>query len=435
PGAALQVFIALVLMSFYSPYLLAFAIGLIIFIVFVVWVLGIGGLQSSIQESYRKYEVADWLEELARCHVSFKMNAAPNFSILKADNLVVGYVKSRRSHFRVLFRQAFGIYVFQAITSAGVLAIGGWLVINRELTLGQVVASEIVVVGALEGLEKLIRLMENYYDLLTGLDKVGHLTDMETERSKGRELPVNEEGARVTCRKVRFSYDSENEILASLDLSIEPGEHVSLVGKSGVGKSTLVQMFCGLHEPTHGLVQINGIDIRDLNLSSMRRSVSMVSDTNEVFAGTIEENILMGRDYLSHGDLQWAIGVAQLNEELARFPRGLQTRLVSEGRNLSRGQLQRIMIARAIINRPQLLILDEGFTGVDEKDKLAILDSLFDSAYGWTIVDISHDPEIVSRTKKIHVMANGLIVESGSVKELLQRQDCELRRLFPTLSV
>jgi ATP-binding cassette subfamily B protein len=363
------------------------------------------------------------------------MNASPNFSLLKVDNLVVNYVKSRRSHFRVLFRQAIGIYVFQAITSAGVLAIGGWLVINRELTLGQVVASEIVVVGALEGLEKLIRLMESYYDLLTGLDKVGHLTDMETERAKGRELPVSEQGARVSCRKVRFSYSADSEIVSDLDLTIEPGEHVSLVGKSGVGKSTLVQMFCGLHEPTHGLVQINGIDIRDLKLTSLRRSVSMVSDTNEVFAGTIEENILMGRGDISHGDLQWAIGLAQLNDELARFPRGLQSKLVSEGRNLSRGQLQRIMIARAIINRPQLLILDEGFTGVDEKDKLAILDALFNAEHGWTIVDISHDPEIVSRTKKIHVMAKGQIVESGSVKELLQREDCELRRLFPTLSI
>jgi ATP-binding cassette subfamily B protein len=435
PAAALQVFLALVLMSFYSPYLLAFAIGLMLFIVFVIWVLGMGGLRTSIQESYRKYEVADWLEELARCHVSFKMNAAPNFSLLKVDSLVVNYVKSRRNHFRVLFRQALGIYLFQAITSAGVLAIGGWLVINRELTLGQVVASEIVVVGALEGLEKLIRLMENYYDLLTGLDKVGHLSDMPRERPSGQLLPINSAGARVDCRKVRFSYDNRNEIISNLNLVIEPGEHVSLVGKSGVGKSTLALMLCGLHEPTHGLVQINGLDIRDLSLSSLRDSVSLVGNTNEVFAGTIEENILMGRDNISHQDLQWAIGLAQLNEELATFPKGLQTRLVSEGRNMSRGQLQRIMIARAIINRPQLLILDEGFTGVDENDKISILNELFKSEYGWTIVDISHDPEIVSRTRTIHVLAKGHIAESGSMRELLDREDSELRRLFPTLSL
>lgn len=258
---------------------------------------------------------------------------------------------------------------------------------------------------------------------------------MPRERSSGRVLPVNRQGAHVTCRRVRFSYHERTEIISNLDLTIEPGEHVSLVGKSGVGKSTLALMLCGLHEPTHGLVQINGIDIRDLNLSSLRDSVSLVGNTNEVFAGTIEENILMGRSNISHQDLQWAIGLAQLNEELASFPKGLQTRLVSEGRNMSRGQLQRIMIARAIINRPQLLILDEGFTGVDENDKMSILNELFNSDYGWTIVDISHDPEIVSRTRTIHVLAKGHIAESGSLRELLGQESSEFRRLFPTLSV
>ena len=101
---------------------------------------------------------------------------------------------------------------------------------------------------------------------------------------------------------------------------------------------------------------------------------------------------------------------------------------------MSRGQLQRIMIARAIINRPQLLILDEGFTGVDENDKMAILNELFNSDYGWTIVDISHDPEIVARTQTIHVLAKGHIAESGSLRELIDREGSEFRRLFPTLS-
>ena len=434
PGAALQVIIALVLMSFYSPYLLAFALFLMIFIIFVIWVLGVGGLKSSIQESTRKYEVADWLEELARCHVSFKMNSASNFSLFKADRLIALYVEARRLHFRVLFRQAMGIYLFQAIASAGVLAIGGWLVINRQLTLGQVVASEIVVVGALEGLEKLIRLMENLYDLLTGLYKVGHLTDMPAERTKGWDLPASREGSRVECRKVRFSYDGRHEILSDLDLTIQPGEHVSLVGKSGVGKSTLAMMMCGLHEPTHGLVQINGMDIRDVRLSSLRRVVSLVSSTNEIFAGTIEENILMGRKEIAHEDLQWALDLAHLTEEVARMPKGLQTKVVTEGRNLSRGQLQRLLIARAVISRPQLLILDEGFTGVDENDKLSILNELFNPKYKWTILDISHDPEIVARTHKIHVLAKGYIFESGSLSELTAKPDGELRKLFPTLA-
>ncbi|HMV48980.1 MAG TPA: ATP-binding cassette domain-containing protein [Blastocatellia bacterium] len=435
PAATLQVCVALLLMSFYSPYLLGFAVFLILFIAFVVGVLGIGGLRTSIEESYSKYHVADWLEELARCQRSFKMNAAPNFAIEKADELVVDYVKARREHFSVLFRQAFGNYLFRAVASAGVLAIGGWLVINRQMTLGQIVAAEIVVVGALEGLEKIIRLLETFYDLLTGLDKVGHLTDLPAEHCKGRELPCNPEGASVVCRNVRFAYEGRGEILSNLNLSIEPGQHVSLVGKSGVGKSTLAMLFCGLHEANHGLVQINGMDVRDAHPESLRRSVGLVSDANEVFAGTIEENILLGREDITHEDLQWAIEFAQLTDDLAVLPEGLQTRLVSEGRNLSRGQVQRLLIARAVVSRPQLLILDEGFTGVDENDKLMILEELFNRRHNWTIIDISHDPEVVVRSSKVHVLADGQIAESGRPSELMRVREGSFTKLFPTLGL
>lgn len=363
------------------------------------------------------------------------MSSIPAYPIERADTLVIDYVKMRREHFRVVFRQALGTYFFQALASAGVLAIGGWLVINRELTLGQVVAAEIVVVGALDGLEKIVRLLESGYDLLTSLDKVGHVTDMPVERLRGRDLPFAVGGVSVECRKLRFSYDGRTDVLSNLDLSVQPGEHVSLVGKSGVGKSTLAMLLCGLHEPAHGLVQINGMDVRDASLNSLRRIVGMVSDTNEIFAGTVEENILLGRQYISHEDLQWALEFSRLTEDLALMPEGLQTTLVTEGRNLSRGQIQRMLIARAIVSRPQLLILDEGFTGIDEKDKLVILDELYNPQYTWTIIDISHDPEVVIRSKKVHVMANGQIVETGSPQDLMGIRDCEFTRLFPSLFI
>ncbi len=435
PAASLQVLIGLLLLAFYSPYLLAFDLFIIVVAIFVIGVLGIGGLPSSIHESIQKYHVADWLEELGRCQRGFKMNAVPSFPVQRADALVLEYVSARRHHFRVVFRQALGNCFFQAVVSAGVLAIGGWLVINRQLTLGQVVAAEIIVLGVLEGLEKLIRLMENGYDLLTSLDKIGHLTDLPVELHKGRQLPSLAGGARVNCRKVHFAYDARVEILAGLDLHLEPGEHVSLVGKSGVGKSTLAALLCGLHEPSQGLVQINGLDIRDVNLDSLRQVVGLVSDTNEIFAGTVEENILLGRQYIAHEDLQWALEFTRLSEGLASFPHGLQTKLMTEGRNLSRGQAQRLLMARAIVSRPSLLILDEGFTGIDENDKLQILDELYDAKNSWTIIDISHDPEVVSRSQTAYVLAHGKIVESGKLTELLQQRNGEFHRLFPTLGL
>jgi ABC-type bacteriocin/lantibiotic exporter with double-glycine peptidase domain len=433
PTAALQVLLGLTLMAFYSPYLLAFDLFLIVFIAFVVFVLGTGGLRSSIAESYRKYHVAEWLEELARCHRGFKLNGVHAFSVNRADALVLSYVKARRRHFRVLFRQAAGNYLFRAVASAGVLSIGGYLVIDRQMTLGQLVAAELVVIGVLEGLEKLIRMIETVYDLLTSVDKVGHVADLPVERAGGKPLPAGGAGAGVHCRGVRFSYRAGVEVLSDLNLKVQPGEHVSLVGESGAGKSTLASLLCGLQEPAHGVVQVNGMDVREASLESLRRVVALVSDTNEIFEGTVEENILLGRAHIPHHDVQWALDVTQLAEELTRLPDGMQTQLVSEGRNLSRGQVQRLLIARAIVGRPRLLLLDEAFTGIDEKDKLTILGELYAPERGWTIIDISHDPEVVSRSSVVHVLAGGRIAESGHILDLARRRGGLFASLFPTL--
>lgn len=433
PTSLLQVALGLLLMGFYSPYLLAFDIFLILFVVFVVTVLGIGGLRTSIKESYEKYHVAEWLEELARCHRSFKMNGDYSFAMGRADNLVIAYVQARRKHFRVLFRQAMGNYFFRALASAGVLAIGGFLVVENQLTLGQLVAAELLIVGVLEGLEKLIRLLETVYDLLTGVDKVGHVTDMPIERETGKTIPNSHSPVTVNCRGVRFSYPDGDDILSGLNLNIEAGEHISLVGESGAGKSTLASLFCGLKEPTHGIVQINGIDVREASLKSLREVVSMVSDANEIFEGTVEENILIGRDHIPYLNVQNALEITQLSDELTRFPAGMQSKLVGEGRNLSRGQIQRLLIARAIVGNPKLLILDEAFTGIDENDKLRILGELYSEERDWTIVDISHDPEVVMRSSKIFVLDEGKIAQMGSPEEIAMQSNGRFASLFPTL--
>lgn len=434
-AAALQAAVGLVLIAFYNPLLAAFALFILASFFFITLVLGYGGLTTSIRESKQKYRVADWLEELARCQISFKMTAAGNFLMERADALVLGYLKYRREHFSVIYRQAMGNYAFQAIASAGTLGIGGWLVINRQLTLGQLVASELIVVAVLSAMDKLIKQAEQVYDLLTALDKVGHVTDLPLERGDGRALPETGSGARVVCRGVRFSYRPGTEILTGLDLKLTPGEHVSLVGRSGAGKTTLAALLCGLEEPSHGTIEINGMEVRSAGLDSLRRVVSRVGDENEIFAGTVEENVLVGRAHVTHEDLRWALEVAQLTEDLARFPEGIKTQLVSGGRNISCGQLQRLLIARAIVDRPQLLILDEAFTGIDEKTKLALLDALYAPENPWTLVDISHDAEVVLRSGTVHVLSGGRIVESGSPEELATGPDTEFAVLFPDLTL
>jgi len=433
-AAALQAAVGLVLIAFYNPLLLVFAGFIIGSFFFVAVGLGAGGLRTSIQASKQKYEVADWLQELARCQVSFKINGGGQFLTDRADALVMSYIAARRTHFAVIFRQAVGNYLFQAVASAGTLGIGGWLVINRQLSLGQLVAAELVIVTVIAALDKLIKQSEQVYDLLTALDKVGHVTDLPLEREDGRELVVRRTGAGVVCRGVRFSYRMGTEVLSGLDLRLAPGERVSLVGLSGAGKSTLAALICGLEDPSHGTVEVDGLEVRSARLDSLRRVVSLVGDNNEIFAGTLEENVVVGRAHVTHEDIRCALEIAQLTDDLATLPHGARTVLVSGGRNISHGQAQRLLIARAIIDRPRLLILDEAFTGIDERTKVRILDALYSPEHEWTLIDISHDAEVVMRSSTVHVLSHGRIVESGDPATLAERPGSEFASLFPDLT-
>jgi ABC-type bacteriocin/lantibiotic exporter with double-glycine peptidase domain len=434
-ASALQAFVGLILLAVYSPLLLGFDVFVLLFIAFIIGILGWNGLTSSIDESAEKYKVADWLEELARCHTSLKMHGDRRYLIDRADNAVVRYILGRREHFKVFWRQSAGSYIFQALASAGVLAIGGWLVINRQLTLGQLVAAQIIVVSVLASLEKLVRQAEELFDLLTSMEKVGHVTDLPMEREGGHKLPeTSEQGLPVVCRGVRFAYNPGDEVLAGLSLDLKPGDRVSLVGASGAGKSTLAALICGLEEPSHGTVEVGGIEVRAMDLSSLRRAVTLVGYTNEIFNGTIEDNIRVGREHVTHQDIRWALEIAQLTDDIAQMPGGTSTLLVSAGQNLSRGQAQRLLIARAIAGRPRLLVLDEAFTGIDERTTMKILDAIYAPENVWTIIDISHEAEVVVRSNRIHVLADGRIVESGTAEKLAKKNNGEFAALFPYLS-
>lgn len=432
PAAALQVIVGLILLALYSPWLLLFDLIVIGFFLLEIFVLGYGGYQTRSNETTQRFLIAEWLEELARCETGIKTNGIPLYLLKQTDKLLVEYVKLRRLHFQVLFRQASGLFFFQALASAGVLGFGGYLLIHNQLTMGQLVASLMLVNMVLPGLERVVRNMQNVYELLSALGKIGYVEDLPLERKGGEILPHTKHGARLDIRGLRFSYKEGNEVLRGVDLSLRAGERISLFGPNGSGKTTLAEILCGLLEPTSGLAQIDGIDVRDIELESLRKGVALVSDANEIFPGTIVENVSLGRSDVTYADVIWALDLVQFQHELL-YPDGLETMLINTGRNLSRGQIQKLLLARAIAKRPQLLILDEAFTAIEEKTKLDILDRIYSADLGWTIIDISHDADSILRSDRIVVLAQGVIVESGKATELIERVDGKLERLFPQL--
>lgn len=432
PSAILQIFIGLIVMAIYSPFLLSFDLILIASICIIIF-LGKDALKSSLDESNSKYKVAYWLEEIARCNIGFKMSNSIQFSIEELDKKILDYLRDRKKHFSIVLKQCSASYLFEAIASSGVLLIGAWLVINEKMTIGQLVAAEIVVLMIITAINKIVQKIETWYDLLTAIDKVNYISKLDKERSDGLSLEKSPQASSIKIQNLSFSYNENFEIFNNLNLELNPSARASLVGVSGSGKTSLAYILAGLHEIKSGKIYLDNRDINSISLESLRNKVSLVSDFNEIFSGTVAENILLGRTF-NKSRIDEVINILELERDLKKYPLGLESSLLSEGRNISLGQRQRILIARAIINQPQLLILDEAFGGMDEMTKLKIINRLLSSENPWTILNITHDAELVSRTKDIFLLEDSHIKEQGLLDDLINNSESRFSQLFPELA-
>ena len=432
PPALIQIIVGLVLMAIYSPILLFFDTALVISI-FILFLLGHNGIQTSINESSSKYNVAYWLEEIARCQVAFKLNNHPSLLVRETDERLMDYLDNRKKHFQVVLRQLIMAFAIEGIGTAGVLAIGGWLVMIGSLNLGQLVAAEIVVILILSALDKIVGKLETWYDLATAVNKVNSILNMEIDHDReGEDFKREEKGARIVCEHLSFTYDDKRKIFDELDLVIEPGVRACLVGVSGAGKTTLAYLISGLIEDFDGNIFVNSKEILAISDRELRYNISLVSNQNEIFADTIENNIKLGRDY-DDEHFEDVLNLLNLRDDFQRFENGMKTILISEGRNISLGQKQRILIARGLMSKPQILILDEAFSGMDERTKLNIVDNLYDKSHPWTIINITHDAELVSRSDMIYLLKDRKIVEHDTFKSLVSKKDSEFVKLFPFL--
>lgn len=392
---ALQTVIGLILLAAYHEVLLGFDLILIGALALIIFILGRGGVRTSIAESRSKYEVAGWMEELARNPAAFKIGGGPHYAFERADQLTRKYLVARQSHFLVVLRQYFTALLLQALASAVLLGLGGYLVIEGQLSLGQLVASEIVVTLVVASFTKMGKHLESYYDLLAATDKLGHLMDLPLERAGGIAHVERGEGASVVARNVGFHYDGNRSILDHFDLEIAAGERVALLGPNGAGKTTLVELLFGMRAPNTGHIQIDENDIRDLSLESLRSHVAIVRGL-EVFDGTLIENVRMGREELTVADVREALQAVRLLDDILDFPDGMQTRLSAGGRPLSLGQSERLMLARAIVGQPRLLVLDEVLDDMDRSVREDVLPAILGPTARWTLLVVTHSPEVAA---------------------------------------
>lgn len=394
----LQIIIGMVLLGFYHQYLLGFDLVLIVGMI-IIFLLGIGAIRRAIAESWAKYAVANWMEEIARHPLAFKLGGGSKLAFKQADELTVHYLKTRQAHFNTVKRQVAFALGLQTIANGMLLAVGGYLVIQQQLSLGQLVAAEIVVSMVVASFTKLGKQLESYYDLVAALDKLGILLELPLERDSGIELPVNPEGASIRFHDVGFHYpNSTRMIVTHFSDQIEPGQRVALIGLNGSGKTTLAELLFGLREPDYGHIEVNSMDLRDVKLDDYREKAALVGGV-EIFSGSVFENLRMGR-HLTVEEIREALGAVGLLDDILALPKGLQTELRTGGRPLSLGQAKRLVIARAILSKPQLLIIDELLDDLDETSRRIVLPVILNRQSPWTLVVTTHSQAIADLCDK-----------------------------------
>jgi ABC-type bacteriocin/lantibiotic exporter with double-glycine peptidase domain len=393
---ALQVVLGLVLLGFYHWFLLAFAIVMIASIGVILFLLGRGAIVSSVDESAQKYRVAALLEDLAARPLLFRSSTARKLALQKADEVVTGYLEARSSHFKILMRQVFGSLALQAIASSALLGIGAYLVSKNQLTVGQLVAAEIVVTTALASLAKFQKHLEAFYDLVAALDKLEYLFTLPMEEVHGAPLKVLNAPAEVEIKGVYYSYDSGEPLFNNLNVKISSGSKVALLGSNSSGKTTLVDLLYGIKKATNGTILIDGYDFRDLSLESIRDQVALVRGL-EILPESILENIRAGRESVGLDDVRQVLSDLGLLQEIESLPDGLQTQLNGDGRPLSIAQAHRLILARAIVAQPRLLLVDETLDDLDEKTRERALSAILKKSSPWTLLITTHDTDLAAK--------------------------------------
>lgn len=410
---ALQMAIGSVLLAFYHPLMLAFSLLVVACVAFILWVLGRSGAKTSIEESYAKYAMAAWLQELAAHETTFRAEGAATQALERTDALARTWLDRRRSHFRVVFRQAIASYALHAIASALLLGLGGLLVMRGQLSLGALVAAELVASAVLAGVSKLGKHLETYYDLIAAVDKLGHLLDMETERAGGHELPpADAKGSAIAMHEVSFGHDPAAPLLERASFRVEPGERVSIEGLPGAGRSTLFELLFGRLCPSSGSIEVDGVDLRLARLEALRERVAYVRG-DELFAGTIEDNVRVGRPGVGPAEVRHALAAVGLREEVLQLPDGIATRITTRGAPLSESQRARLVLARAIAARPRLLLVDGSFDGLDGLTLEKSLRAVLGPDAPWTVIVATRSKAVARACQRRVRLHEGRLVETA----------------------
>lgn len=413
PTAVIQIFFGLVLLSFYHPAFILFGIILVSILVLILQFTGGRGLQTSLEKSKYKYKVAAWLEEMARVIKSIKLARNNDLHLRKADQEVCNYLDARNNHFRVLLFQFNVLVIFKTIITAAMLIVGTLLMVNQQLTVGQFIAAEIVILLVLNSVEKLIINLSSVYDTLTAVEKLAEITDKPLEKNGTVTLPDQQKGIKLELRDVSFGYTDDKEVLEQINMLINPNEKICIAGKDSSGKSTLLRLMTGSYTDFKGAILVDDIPVGNYQLDSLRARTGVLLGQQDIFNGTLLENITLGNEQISLDAVKECALQSGLQDFVATLKEGFDTPLDPTGRRLPRSVAQKILMARALAGKPRLLLLEEPWMNAKDQQKQDLINILI-GLPDTTVVVVTNDQEYADRCDRVFVLnENGSFVKNN----------------------
>ncbi len=407
--AVLAALVGLMVLAFYHPLLLAFDVALILAIAFIVFVLGRNGVRTAVVESSAKYQVASFLSDVERMPLAFRDAQGERFAHEHLDALTGAYLKARGTHYRVVLRQLIGALATQALASATLLGLGGVLVMQGQLTLGQLVASELIVTAVVSALSDLGKHFETYYDLVAGVYKLDQVRELPTERERdepGR-AEVGRGPAALTLIDVRL-HVGKRALLDHASLDLPAGARAILTGPPESGKSTLLELLYGMRSASSGAVILDGVHTQELARAALRRRVAVVRGP-ELAPGSVLDNVRLGNPELGTGAVRTVLDQLGLLAELDHLPEGLDTRVGNGGYPLSHSQALRLTLARAMAREPGLFVLDADFSSMASRTLTVVLAALARPNAPWTLIIVGDTPALREVSTHELCLADGRI--------------------------
>lgn len=391
PSAILQILFGLILLSLYHPFFIIYGILLVILVYLVFNFTARKGLETSLQESKSKYAVAHWLQEIARSLTSFKLSGRTALAMERNNKLTEKYLNARESHFRILMLQFIQMVGFKVLVTAGLLLIGGLLVLNQEMNIGQFVAAEIIIILVISSVEKLVTGLESFYDVLTSLEKIGQVVDKELEAQDGIDPFELYKTATLTLENVSYKKSDGDSILESISLELKPTDRLFIEGPSGSGKTTLLKLLSGLIDPSSGAIFINDFNFKGMRINAYRSQIGQVLPEQMPFEGTIFENITFGNKEITQDTVNRIIKEVGLQEFVRNKPKGLDSSIFPQGQRIPHTVSKRILIARAIVQNPKILILKDALEHFEVLEAQRMMNYLAHPDRPWLLITSSQN--------------------------------------------